>query len=216
MPALTRRRYPERQDCWHVYFGDVHVGTIARRVGQPHDQDPWQWLCGFYPGSDPGEQRGGTAVSFDQARADFEVEWRRFSVRRAPADAYLSAARKLDEHDGHFSPKYFLLSHALELALKAFIVANGGTEREIKKIRHYLEKALSRAIELGLRPTSSELADVVGKIAVPHEDYSFRYANSCWTHILPSTDALQACVASLIDDVTPAVERQRPAVLRIG
>jgi hypothetical protein len=64
MPKLTRRRYPERHDCWHVYFGDVHVGTIARRVGQPHDHDPWQWLCGFYPGSDPGEQRGGTAAQF--------------------------------------------------------------------------------------------------------------------------------------------------------
>jgi hypothetical protein len=36
MPALTRRRYPERQDCWHVYFGDVHVGTIARSVGIPN------------------------------------------------------------------------------------------------------------------------------------------------------------------------------------
>ena len=33
MPTLTRRRYPERPDCWHVYYGDVHAGTIARRVG---------------------------------------------------------------------------------------------------------------------------------------------------------------------------------------
>jgi hypothetical protein len=32
MPALTRRRYPERQDCWHVYYGDVHAGTIAIRT----------------------------------------------------------------------------------------------------------------------------------------------------------------------------------------
>jgi hypothetical protein len=29
MPALIRRRYPERKDCWHVCYGDVHVGTIA-------------------------------------------------------------------------------------------------------------------------------------------------------------------------------------------
>jgi hypothetical protein len=57
MPQLTRRRYPERQDCWHVYLGDVHVGTIVRRVGQPHDQDAWQWLCGFYPGSNPASRR---------------------------------------------------------------------------------------------------------------------------------------------------------------
>jgi hypothetical protein len=66
MPALTRRRYPERQDYWHVYFGDVHVGTIASRVGQPHDEDPWQWLCGFYPGSDPGEQTTGTAATLSK------------------------------------------------------------------------------------------------------------------------------------------------------
>ena len=41
MPELTRRRYPERDDCWHVYFGDVHAGTIARRSGNPHDTEPW-------------------------------------------------------------------------------------------------------------------------------------------------------------------------------
>ena len=42
MPELTRRRYRERQDCWHVYYGDVHVGTIARRVGIPHA--PWSTM----------------------------------------------------------------------------------------------------------------------------------------------------------------------------
>jgi hypothetical protein len=30
MPALTCRRYPERRGCWHVYYGDVQIGTIAR------------------------------------------------------------------------------------------------------------------------------------------------------------------------------------------
>jgi len=57
MPTLTRRRYPERPDCWHVYYGDVRVGTIARRVGNPHDTDPWEWDCGFYPGSHPREHK---------------------------------------------------------------------------------------------------------------------------------------------------------------
>jgi hypothetical protein len=86
MPKLTRRRYPERQDCWHIYFGDVRVGTVARRVGQPHDEDPWEWDCSFYPGSEPGEQTRGTAATFEHARADFEVDWKRFSARRTPAD----------------------------------------------------------------------------------------------------------------------------------
>jgi hypothetical protein len=56
MPALTRRRCPDaRQECWLIYYGDVHVGTIAIRSGIPHDKDPWGWRCGFYPGSEPGE-----------------------------------------------------------------------------------------------------------------------------------------------------------------
>jgi hypothetical protein len=30
----------EGEICWHVYYGDVHVGTIAIRVGVPHHEDP--------------------------------------------------------------------------------------------------------------------------------------------------------------------------------
>ena len=87
MPALTRRRSPEaREECWHVYFGDVHVGTIALRAGIPHDEDPWGWSCGFYPGSEPGEYLYGTAIDFDRARGDFEAAWRVFSAKRTEAD----------------------------------------------------------------------------------------------------------------------------------
>src|SRR5205809_22903 len=48
------------------------------------------------------------------------------------AVSYVSAAKLLDESDGHFSPKYFLLCHALELALKAYILATGSTEKDTK------------------------------------------------------------------------------------
>jgi hypothetical protein len=86
MPTLTRRRYPERPDCWHVYYGDVRVGTIARRVGNPHDTDPWEWNCGFYPGSHPREHTSDTAATFEQARADFERAWAAFLPNRTEAD----------------------------------------------------------------------------------------------------------------------------------
>jgi hypothetical protein len=86
MPELTRRRYPERPDCWHVYYGDVHVGTIALRTGIPHDEDPWGWSCGFYPGSNPGECTNGASPTFDQARADFEAAWRVFLTKRTEVD----------------------------------------------------------------------------------------------------------------------------------
>jgi hypothetical protein len=87
MPALTRRRSPDaREECWHIYYGDVHVGTIAIRTGVPHDEDPWGWSCGFYPGSHPGECTNGSAATFDQARADFEAAWLVFLSNRIEAD----------------------------------------------------------------------------------------------------------------------------------
>ncbi|WMT79395.1 hypothetical protein [Bradyrhizobium sp. Ash2021] len=86
MPALTRKHSKHRADCWQVYFGDVQVGTIARRAGVPVDVDQWGWQCGFYPGSEPDEYLDGTAATFEQARDDFEGAWRVFSAKRAPAD----------------------------------------------------------------------------------------------------------------------------------
>jgi hypothetical protein len=86
MPSLTRGRYLERQDCWHVYWGDVRAGTIAIRVGIPRDEDPWEWRYGFYPGSRPGEHQSGTAATFDLARANFEEAWAVFLSNRTETD----------------------------------------------------------------------------------------------------------------------------------
>jgi hypothetical protein len=86
MPDLTRRRHPDRSDCWHIYYGDVHAGTIAMRVGNPHDTDPWEWSCGFYPGSCPGEIQSGTSETFDDARAEFANAWKIFFANRTEAD----------------------------------------------------------------------------------------------------------------------------------
>ena len=87
MPALTRRRdHDRREECWLIYYGDVHVGSIAIRSGIPHDQAPWGWRCGFYPGSEPGECTSGAAPTFDQARANFEVAWRALLPKLSDAD----------------------------------------------------------------------------------------------------------------------------------
>jgi hypothetical protein len=59
------------------FYGDVHVGTIARLSGVPVDEDQWGWDCGFYAGTKPHQDRGDTAATFHQARADFEVAWHR-------------------------------------------------------------------------------------------------------------------------------------------
>jgi hypothetical protein len=87
MPELTRRRSEQhREECWHIFFGDVHVGTIAERTGNPHDTDQCEWSCGFYPGSEPGEISSDTAATFEEARADFERAWQVFLSNRTEAD----------------------------------------------------------------------------------------------------------------------------------
>jgi hypothetical protein len=45
MPELTRRRSTDAapEECRHVYYGDVRVGTIANRSGIPRGEDPSGW-----------------------------------------------------------------------------------------------------------------------------------------------------------------------------
>jgi hypothetical protein len=87
MPALTRRRSPDaREECWLIFYDDVRVGTIAKRLGIPNDKPRWGWTCSFYPGSHPGECTGGAAATLDEARASFEAAWRIFLVKRTEAD----------------------------------------------------------------------------------------------------------------------------------
>jgi hypothetical protein len=92
----TRRRdHDALQDTLLIYHADIHLGTIAIRRGIPHDEDPWGWHCGFYPGSHPGEHEDGTAATFDQASADFEAAWQQF-LSKDPGD---KPAKKVKGND---------------------------------------------------------------------------------------------------------------------
>jgi hypothetical protein len=66
--------------------GSVYAGTISQCVGNPGAAPRWQWRCGFYPGSRPGECTGGAAASFEEARSTFEAAWRVFLSNRTEAD----------------------------------------------------------------------------------------------------------------------------------
>jgi hypothetical protein len=36
MPALTHRRSTDaREECWHIYYGDIQAGTIASEAATP-------------------------------------------------------------------------------------------------------------------------------------------------------------------------------------
>ena len=87
MTSLTRRRDPNTShEAWPIFYGDVHVGTIGMRSGNPTGGDQWSWHCGFYPGSNPGDATNGIAVDFRAARAAFEGAWSVFLAKRTEAD----------------------------------------------------------------------------------------------------------------------------------
>lgn len=59
---------------------------ITERSGIANTSEPWEWHRGFYPGSMPGEQRYGTAPSFETARAAFDAAWRDYLPKRTEAN----------------------------------------------------------------------------------------------------------------------------------
>jgi hypothetical protein len=86
LPALTRQRVQDRPETWRVHYAGVRVGVIVERSAAPPSSDQWQWICGFYPGSNPGDERHGTAATFEAARARFETAWRDYLPKRSEAD----------------------------------------------------------------------------------------------------------------------------------
>jgi len=64
----------------------MHVGTIAQCVGNPGAAPKWEWRCGFYPDSRPGECTSSTAATFGDAREAFEAAWRLFLSKRTECD----------------------------------------------------------------------------------------------------------------------------------
>jgi hypothetical protein len=77
MTDLTRRRDPDRAgEAWLIHYADVEVGQIEKVEGLPRVGVTWHWRCGFYPGCEPGEIRGGDAATFEEARTAFETAWR--------------------------------------------------------------------------------------------------------------------------------------------
>lgn len=84
------------------------------------------------------------------------------------AKEYLSAAVLVGSDPTHeiSAPRYYLLGHSTELALKAFLLTNGVSLNELRQqIGHDLEAALEKANAFGL--------DKIVSIS-PEEDYSVR------------------------------------------
>ena len=72
------------------------------------------------------------------------------------ADEFLWTYHRAPPTRPPYWPRYFLLCHAIELALKAYLALYGFTQDELQnEFRHNLEKLLDKAVELGLQINQS-------------------------------------------------------------
>src|SRR4051794_41387147 len=123
------------------------------------------------------------------------------------AKAYLKAGNALSQSDvDMFSPVYFLLCHGIELSLKAFILASGGSERELKKqdIRHHLNSLRDRARALGYQPANKKTDEVIDMLTPYHSNHSFRYRDPGYVRFPIIAHTIEV-LASMLDEISPVV-----------
>lgn len=73
-------------------------------------------------------------------------------------------------------PRYFALCHATELALKAFLLAHGWTDQQIRDVvfRHNISNLMTEAIRLGLKISAPARADI-DLLSEAHKEFWARY-----------------------------------------
>jgi hypothetical protein len=97
MPAPTRRRSNDpHRESWSIFYGDVRIGTIGKRVGVPIEVDQWGWSLGFRPRTRTASIRLG--CNLRPARAVFEAEWAALRPQ-IPAGAF-EEYRRDSQHRG--------------------------------------------------------------------------------------------------------------------
>jgi hypothetical protein len=99
------------------------------------------------------------------------------------------------------APQYFLIFHAIELALKAFLIGKGLTTAKLKKppFGHNLVKLYEIAQKHGLRLPVADVDKFLAWINEYHDrDALIRYEFTT-TRTLPMVEVLSPIVAALID-----------------
>jgi hypothetical protein len=136
------------------------------------------------------------------------------------ARSYLDAARLIESVEEHqpalSSPIYFLLCHAIELVLKAYILASGGTEAKLRqqKIRHNLDGLRNLAVSLGYSP-SKKIDAVIDLLAPHHANHSFRYRNPGYKSY-PLIDEAIKSLETMLAQIHPVVARNLMAHIAAG
>src|SRR3974390_3001000 len=101
-------------------------------------------------------------------------------------------------------PRYFALCHSTELALKAFLLAHGWSEQQIRgrQFRHNISELMRAAMALGLN-ISQQSCSEIDLLSEAHEKYWPRYPDQTGRVFL--IDQLEEPFVELLSAVADAV-----------
>lgn len=127
--------------------------------------------------------------------------WTQAKTFASAADFLIGNGWKAPSDD----PTYYLLGHAIELALKSFLRAKGKSLDELKGkgLRHDLSAALKQAEAFDLRAyvdLSTEQKAAIRVLSVYYVDKEFEYIVTGFK-LLPTLEILQECAKALIHGV---------------
>jgi len=124
------------------------------------------------------------------------------------ANEFLQAFRDLPSQAPPDWPRYLMLSHATELALKAYLLLRGMPEDELwQKFGHDLEKLQRRSTELGL-PIESLAADIEA-LNEAHMNNWLRYPKSESYNRVATVDQFETCVQQVFNAVHSAIYEKK-------
>ena len=123
---------------------------------------------------------------------------------------FLKVGRMLAGQPTLSLPLYFVLSHAIELILKAYLASRGAMEKELRsEIRHRLLRAYSRARKKGFTPSDARIPEIIRWMSPYHQSYFFRYRGTGHGRMkLPAPKDFIDVVSSLVRQIEPVVRRQ--------
>jgi hypothetical protein len=102
-------------------------------------------------------------------------------------------------------PRYFLLSHSIELALKTFLAAHGcSAEKLRKKFGHDLEKLLKEADTHGL-VLSPQAHEDIEFLHTAHNNHWARYPKEDGTLIIVVIEEFEKTATELLEQVDKAI-----------
>lgn len=114
---------------------------------------------------------------------------------------FLQAFAFLTENDDgkHVLASYYLLTHSLELLLKAHLASHGLEKKELKKLGHQLSKIFARCKDEGL-PEVCDLDLLVDHLGEMNQNDDFRYPSG-YSLTLPRADEAQRVLRDLVSTI---------------